>query len=121
MNDKPKPQRPKEWRNAILCFVGANAVNAVILWVWAVLGWGLRGSTYEPGRPSSEDIWSIRFIYALLALALGMNLGIPLYYAVRRRWKIVAGFIAAWFVVPIASIIGIPLVGVVVGFVHRIF
>jgi hypothetical protein len=105
----------REWRAPLLCFVTANALNAFVCAACVALGWGLRGSSYEPGRPTPEDVTHLRVLHVMLALALGLNLGTPALFAIRGQWKIVLGFVAAWITIPMAYIVGLLILAVVFG------
>jgi hypothetical protein len=108
------PPAPAEWKAPLLCFLGANALNAAGCAVWVLLGWGLRGSSYESGRPTAEDVWSLRLLHVAFAAALGLNLGAPALFAIRRKWRVVLGFVAAWVTLPVAYVMGLVLVAILV-------
>ena len=106
-------KRRRDWRSAVIAFVLANAVNAVLVAAWISLGWGLRGSAYEPGRPTAEDIWSVRILYGLAAIAFGVNVLAPVGFAIRRKWRIALAIVAAWLTVPLVYVFGLGFMVVV--------
>ena len=97
----------REWISALVCFAAANAMNALIFAAITPIGWGLRGSTYEPGRPTPEDV-RLGYAYdALFVAALVINLGVPIVCAGLRKWKTALGSVVAWGTVPFAWVVGV--------------
>lgn len=87
-------------------------LNAALMAVWTPLAWGLRGSAYEPGRPTAEDETSMMIGAVLLGVALLSNLGTPLVAALTRRWGAALGSLLAWVCVPLSYVLSLVLLAV---------
>ncbi len=98
-----------EWTVAGIWFGAANLGNAIMGAVWIPLGWGLRGSSYTPGRPTPEDLIATHVLDALLVVALVVNLGVPVVCVALHRWKIALGGVAAWVTLPFAFVLALIL------------
>ena len=84
-------------------------MNAMICAAITPIAWGLRGSTYAPGRPTPEDV-RLRFAYdALVVAALAINVGVPVVCAALRKWKTALGSVVAWGTVPFAWGVGLVI------------
>lgn len=83
------------------------AANVTMCVLWTPLAWGLRGSSYEDGRPNPEDELVMAIGWALLAIAVVVNVVVPVAGAVGRRWAIPLGVVVAWAATPVAYALAI--------------
>jgi hypothetical protein len=60
--------------------------NIILISALVAIGWGLRGSAYEPGRPSAEDVMLEYVRYALLATLFMLDIVFPVFWFSRRRF-----------------------------------
>ena len=69
---------------------------------WTVLAWGLRGSSYEEGRPTAEDELSVAAGWAMLAMVVLMHVAAPIGGVVARRWAVPVGVMLGTCAAPLA-------------------
>lgn len=92
-------------RSAVLTAVIALAVvcaDVALVAVWTALAWGLRGSSYEAGRPTAEDELSVVIGWGLVAVAVVIHVVIPLRGALARRWEVPLGVLLGAAATPLA-------------------
>jgi hypothetical protein len=59
--------------------------NIILLFALVAIGWGLRGSTYEAGRPTNEDLMLGYVRYGIMAALVTLDIVIPVRWFARRR------------------------------------
>lgn len=94
----------------------AGALDALALGAWTVLGrtaaeGGLRGSSYEQGRPTSEDVLSLNAILALLATMVVAHVGVAAWGLAKGRRDAWVGSLVAVAAMPITMSLGVIAVG----------
>jgi hypothetical protein len=69
---------------------------------WTVLAWGLRGASYEEGRPTAEDELSVAAGWAMLVIVVLMHVVAPIGGALARRWAVPIGVLLGTCAAPLA-------------------
>jgi hypothetical protein len=109
----PTSERRGAWRSVLIAFVLLVAFNTVLGLLWTVVGFPLRGMDYEPGRPTPEDIQDMHLVDLVMWTLLAANLLVPIYFALRRRFAVVLGLVAAWIASPMVFWLSILTLGTV--------
>jgi hypothetical protein len=93
--------RGRAFRSGFIAFVALNALNIALGLVWLFIGAPLRGMDYEPGRPTPEDLFSMRVVEVTVGALVAVNLAVPGYFALRKRFASAAGCVLAWATSPV--------------------
>ncbi len=87
------------------------SIDAIVLGMWTVLSWGLRGMAYEEGRPTPEDELSQLLIAVGFVVALAAHVGAAAYGVMQGKREPWAASLGAAVMVPVTLPVGVILVG----------
>jgi hypothetical protein len=95
-----RPSLLRPWLAAAGAFAVAFATNTIFFAIDMPIGWGLRGSTHS--SPTPEIVRMRLILDVAFAVALAINLGLPIVIAITRKWLTLVGVGVAWAATPLA-------------------